>query len=59
VKKRLQIRTQQQPDTTWKVWVVGAGLVVHAKTKEKAIEILELVLGDGEKDQAKDFEDLQ
>jgi len=59
VKKRLQIKTQQQPDTTWKVWAVGTGLVVHAKTKEKAIEIVELVLGDGEKDQAKDFEDLQ
>jgi hypothetical protein len=59
VKKRPQIKTQQQPDTTWKAWAVGTGMVVHAKTKEKAIEMLELVLGNGEKDQTKDFEDLQ
>jgi len=55
----LPIKAKQQPDASWKAWVVGERLIVFAKTKKKATDVVKLVFGNREKDQTRDFEDLQ
>jgi len=55
---KAKIRTQQQPDSTWKAWTVGGRLEVHAETEAKAIDIVKLFFGDDEQDQIKDIDDL-
>ena len=51
------IKAKQLPDATWKAWAVGSRLVVYAKTKAKAIDVVKLVFNDKGKDQTKDFDD--
>ena len=55
----LTIKTKQQPDASWKAWVVGERLIVFARTKKKATNVVKLVFGDREKDQTKDVENPQ
>lgn len=53
MKLRHRIKTNQQPDTTWKAWTDDAKLVVYAKTKVKAIDIVKMLLEDRGKHQNK------
>jgi len=46
MKPRLRIMTKQQPDATWKAWTGDARLVVYAKTKVKAIDIVKMIFED-------------
>jgi hypothetical protein len=59
VKSRLLIKAKQQSDTSWKAWAIGASLVVYAKTKMKAIDVVKMVLEDREKDQIKNLDNPQ
>ena len=46
VKPRLRIRVKQQPDATWKASTGDASLVVYAKTKKKAIDLVKMIFED-------------
>ena len=46
MKPRLRIKTKQQPDATWKAWTGDARLVVYAKTKVEAMDIVKMILED-------------
>ena len=54
MKTRLRIKTEQQPDASWKAWADGERLVVYAKKKVKAIKIVKMFLEDREEDQSKE-----
>jgi hypothetical protein len=51
----LTIKTKQQPNASWKAWVVGERLIVFAKTKAKAVNVVKKVFWDGGKDSTRDF----
>jgi len=53
MKPRMRIKSKQQPDGTWKAWNGNARLVVYAKTKVKAIDIVKMILEDRGKYQTK------
>ena len=53
MKPNLRIKTRQQPDATWKAWTGDARLVVYAKTKVMAIDIVKMILEDRGKYQTK------
>ena len=46
MKTRLRIKAKQQPDATWKAWSGDTRLVVYAKTKVKAVDIVKMILED-------------
>lgn len=46
-----RVKTKQRPDGTWVAWVVGLMMVVYALTETKAINMVEKILGDKEKNQ--------
>ena len=56
MKTRLKIKTEQQPDASWKAWAVGGKLVVYAKTKEVAAATVKMFLGGGENDQTENLD---
>jgi len=56
VKPSLRIKTEQQPDASWKAWAVGGKLVVYSKTKEVATATVKMLLGGKEKQQTKGLE---
>ena len=53
MKLRQRIKTNQQPDTTWKAWTDDVKLVVYAKTKVKAIDIVKMLMEDRGKHQTR------